>query len=607
MIIWLASYPRSGNTFFRVILNSIFEIKTYSIYNDKDIGSDEETSNVVGHNILPQNFDLEEMRRSKQIYYIKTHEHYDQKVSPEDKVIYLIRDGRESTLSFTKHQNIYGKKNKTLFDTIYGDTWIGSWGEHVKSWEKFPKGNILYIHFEALTDHPSEQIGSIANFLDIHAVNNRIPTFEELKTTNPKFFRSGKKDSWKDAYSQEEHIAFWYKHAKVMEKYGYLDSKPEIFNRTELDLLYEAVETDKNYMKDMALSSQKENDYETEIKTFKSSLENHKKELCLQTKKSEFIEKKLNKITSEISHISAIKFFKNPIQKYQVYKKILHTYHTFIKQPYIREKIFLLPTDEPYKNPDKHYCISEHEHPVLIYQVGKVGSSSIYVSLKEQMKNLPVYQVHNITTAQKLLEKDIKEDSKNGIAHFTMGIALKKKITEEPNIQWKIIIGVREPISRWISDIFENIHTRYKFLKNSDGSVNVEKTIKFIKETVDEEPQEKWFNDELLSTFGINILDIPFDGDYQISNHGKIDILAYKFENMQEYVPSVVKDFLSLNDFNLATANATSEKSTAGAYQEVKRKLKFEVDFLVKFYKKSVVNHFYTDKEIKSFTERWKA
>ena len=575
MIIWLASYPRSGNTFFRVILNNIFEIHTYSVYNDKDIGSDQQTSDVVGHAMLPDNFDIGNARQSKEIYYIKTHEHYDERVTPEDKVVYLIRDGRESTLSFTKHQNIYGKQNKTLLDTIYGDTWIGSWGAHVQSWEKFPDEKILYIYFEALTDHPSEQLGKISDFLDVSAVNHRIPTFEELKATNPKFFRSGKKDSWKDAYSKEEHLAFWHKHGAVMEKYGYLDSKPEIFKSPE-------------------------------IKILKSSLENSKKELCLQTKKSEFIDKKLNKIVSEISNMATTKFSKSPIKKYQSYKQMLHTFYTLIKKPYIPGKIFLLPTDEPHKNPDKQYCISEHEHPVLIYQVGKVGSSSIYVSLKEQIKNLPVYQVHNIETAQELLDKDLKENSRNSIAHFTIGIELKKKIIEEPNIRWKIIIGVREPISRWISDVFENIHTRYKFLKNSDNSVNVEKTIQFIKDTIDEEPQKSWFKDELSATFGVDLFDKPFNGDYQIIRNEKIDILIYKFENMQASIPSVIKNFLNIKDFELATANETSQKSTATAYKEVKQELKFEADFLDKFYNKPVISHFYTDYEIETFKKQWR-
>ena len=32
MIIWLASYPRSGNTMFRMMLNKVFGSKTYTKY-----------------------------------------------------------------------------------------------------------------------------------------------------------------------------------------------------------------------------------------------------------------------------------------------------------------------------------------------------------------------------------------------------------------------------------------------------------------------------------------------------------------------------------------------------------------------------------------------
>lgn len=65
------------------------------------------------------------MKRS--IYYIKTHELLDSRVDENDKVIYLIRDGRESTLSFTKHQNQFSKRNIKFADAIYGNTFIGSW------------------------------------------------------------------------------------------------------------------------------------------------------------------------------------------------------------------------------------------------------------------------------------------------------------------------------------------------------------------------------------------------------------------------------------------------------------------------------------------------
>ena len=34
MIVWLASYPRSGNTFLRMVLHFVYGQKTYSLYND---------------------------------------------------------------------------------------------------------------------------------------------------------------------------------------------------------------------------------------------------------------------------------------------------------------------------------------------------------------------------------------------------------------------------------------------------------------------------------------------------------------------------------------------------------------------------------------------
>jgi len=88
MIIWLASYPRSGNTFLRIVLNKCFNIKTYSVYGDKfDIASHKKTSDVVGHKQLPENFEIETARKSKKLYLIKTHGY----IQTEDKVIVKIR------------------------------------------------------------------------------------------------------------------------------------------------------------------------------------------------------------------------------------------------------------------------------------------------------------------------------------------------------------------------------------------------------------------------------------------------------------------------------------------------------------------------------------
>jgi len=222
MIVWLASYPRSGNTFFRVLLNSIFDIKTYSIYGDKlDIGADKATSDVVGHAFLPQDYDLKKLREEETTYYIKTHDLPDQKISPEDKIIYLIRDGRESTLSYKKYTDTFVQSDKSLIDVISGNINFGSWGDHVQAWDPLNRPNTLLIKFEELTQDPTSQLASISRFLEVKPISDSIPTFEELQKINPKFFRSGKKDSWKEVYTEDDHLVFWLLHHKPMLAYGY--------------------------------------------------------------------------------------------------------------------------------------------------------------------------------------------------------------------------------------------------------------------------------------------------------------------------------------------------------------------------------------------------
>jgi len=223
MIIWLSSYPRSGNTFFRVLLNSIFDIKTYSIYDDRyDIGADKATSDIVGHVFLPDDFDLQAMRSDNTIYIIKTHDLPDDKIDKDDKIIYLMRDGRESTLSFFKYSTTYTDYKRELIDFIR----MGTWGEHVKQWNPIYRNNTLLIKFEELTSQPEKLIQEISSFTTLQPINNSIPSFEELQAINPKFFRSGKKDSWKQHYSDEEHLLFWSKNSSQMIEHKYLNNIP---------------------------------------------------------------------------------------------------------------------------------------------------------------------------------------------------------------------------------------------------------------------------------------------------------------------------------------------------------------------------------------------
>ena len=249
MIVWLASYPRSGNTFLRVIFNKVFNVQTYSIYDDNiDIASDTQTSEVVGHQSLPEDFDISIARSEEKVYYIKTHELPSRCVEDGDKVIYLIRDGRECALSYLRYEQSYGDKGKTLEDTIYGNIFSSGWGDHVKAWSPKLRENTLLIKFEELTGQPENYIKIISNFLGLKSSGEKIPLFSELNRINPKFFRSGKINSWKEVFSENEVLAFWFKNYTQMLEYGYVDDVPEIIGSHSSFLLFKQLSSENSYL-----------------------------------------------------------------------------------------------------------------------------------------------------------------------------------------------------------------------------------------------------------------------------------------------------------------------------------------------------------------------
>ena len=319
MIVWLASYPRSGNTYFRVLLNSIFNIKTYSIYDDKyDIGADADTSKVVGHEFLPENFSLEQARTSEQLYYIKTHELLDNRVADEDKVIYLIRDGRESSLSFAKYQQQFGDKNATLNDILYGNSFIGSWGEHVTSWNPTARANTLLVKFEKLTKEPHKFIEALSSFLDINPINNKIPSFEELKSINPKFFRSGKINSWEKIYTQEEHFSFWLKNYKQMDEHGYSYKKPEKLDEI---LKEKAIEVEISRQNDYLISLAVQQKNEKQGYSNQKNLELEQLQTALSQKNTE-----LTELLNIIAQLAQKPITTSPFAKYKAYKSLISFY-----------------------------------------------------------------------------------------------------------------------------------------------------------------------------------------------------------------------------------------------------------------------------------------
>ncbi|HET6250111.1 MAG TPA: sulfotransferase domain-containing protein [Tepidisphaeraceae bacterium] len=250
MIIWLASYPRSGNTLLRIMLNRVWEMKSYSMYGDhSDISDRQTTARIaaqVGHQSFGTNWDdaYPKLLEGGRVNLVKTHE------IPIDnqKAIYVVRDGRSATRSYCQYRMDFNgctDPAATLRDVILGFTPFGSWSNHLDAWNPLQRPGTLVVKYEDLVQSPDQQIARISEFLQLAPSRPWRNEFEELSRLDSRHFRAAGANRPADALNDGDLRLFTMLHGPWMRRLGYelpsgAGDAPEI-DETFRKVLYGAV------------------------------------------------------------------------------------------------------------------------------------------------------------------------------------------------------------------------------------------------------------------------------------------------------------------------------------------------------------------------------
>ena len=221
MLVWLASYPRSGNTLARQVLRQVFGLESYSQYNDpRDIGERPEVAAAVGHvrfeAQLPEF--LASARATAGPVVVKTHH------PPQDDgaAIYVVRDGRAAVVSFYHLlHDLRGRADMTIERVIDGDTPFGSWSGHLDSWLPLDRPRTLLVRFEDLLAKPAAAVDAIATVLGVAPQGPWRNEADRLHGLFPEFFRGGSDARNIGELSAPQAALFWERHAGWMERLGY--------------------------------------------------------------------------------------------------------------------------------------------------------------------------------------------------------------------------------------------------------------------------------------------------------------------------------------------------------------------------------------------------
>lgn len=281
-IVWLASYPKSGNTWFRAFLTALLgdgdlninEMKTDGIFSSRGIFdgcTDMDSTYLYDHevkNLLPDVFKYQASQYQKDKLFIKIHDAYvlnnnGLPIVPEEPTLcalYFIRNPLDVAGSFANHNDSTIDEAIQLMNSEKGSLakqrgnqnvnnqfrqLMLSWGGHVDSWSTDLPFPVLVIRYEDMLTDTKAVFTRAVEFMKVSVTEEQIDKaiaetkFEKLQQQEDKdgfgeknkksklFFRKGVAGDWVNELTPLQIKTIIDAHSEVMKRYGYPVSVPE--------------------------------------------------------------------------------------------------------------------------------------------------------------------------------------------------------------------------------------------------------------------------------------------------------------------------------------------------------------------------------------------
>lgn len=277
MIRWIASYPKSGNTWVRLFLGAYIgspehfnpDLRLRGHLQDTDPGYTAKVSPKPLTEMSPEeNYAVRGAALVHMIHdfgapYVKTHcanitlDWQDNlvPVALTEKAVYLIRDPRDVVVSYADHSG------KTIDETIKsladernmvqnmdgtGSQPLTSWSRHVQSWTRQMPFPVFATTYEALSQDPRGTFTAMLRFLGIPVTEQRLrlalerTSFKALQRAEEqdgfaarsrhqkRFFRAGTVGGWRDVLTDKQRSQIELDHREAMDTWHYLGAEENV-------------------------------------------------------------------------------------------------------------------------------------------------------------------------------------------------------------------------------------------------------------------------------------------------------------------------------------------------------------------------------------------
>jgi hypothetical protein len=253
--------------------------------------------------------------------------------------------------------------------------------------------------------------------------------------------------------------------------------------------------------------------------------------------------------------------------------------------------------------------------PILIYQMGKVGSSTIHLSLEAAKVPNPIYHVHFLSDEGiRKSEAYYHRRSAPLPRHLRFSRILRRRIERvKTQVQWMIVTSVREPVGREISDFFQNVEADWPHLLDRNGKLRTNDAVPFLRDMLmayDESTDyaTTWFDQELKAVFGVDVYAYPFNHDsgYTIIRQGNVDVLVFRVDALNTCFESATTEFLGLDEpIKMLRANIGEDKPYAQEYRDMVSQFALPEAACHKIFASKYARHFFDEHVRDQSIRRW--
>jgi hypothetical protein len=254
------------------------------------------------------------------------------------------------------------------------------------------------------------------------------------------------------------------------------------------------------------------------------------------------------------------------------------------------------------------------KHPLIIYQMGKVGSETIERSLLACNLGRPICRAHalvpeHLQNGLRAVGMSQREYFKRSTHAFRAKYLARELSRDLYRGHWQVITMVRDPVAQNISSFFQTIDMHVSDFEEraKTGRISTQELMDiFLARFPVDGIYNKWFDVEMRKSLDIDVYASRFQPEtgYKVYHEPHVDLLLLRLEDLDRCAAEAFNEFLRIPDFKILRKNESERKSYHRLYKEFREHGVFPKVYVDAVYGSKYARHFYSDAELTQFKSR---